>query len=803
MSDNFKNQSWINDLRTIDTYVETTPSIVVEDKVKNILIAKGGFNNASYQYKIDTGSTDIMFTVGQTLNVEGSQSLKYSLNGGDDFIDSNIVIPSGYMLKKIKLIKTMNTIVAILVNSTDESVKATKSKVYTSYDGISWDEGQEFNYGFNDIAYYESKTALNTYNVCMVGNYGAVALSQDCQQWKVSTVSDYEGDLSSYNFLYVEPYYTKNYDNRMDLKFVLVNDRKSYRISSLLILDNPEIDDGVLYGNITIKSRPTYTGIDNYSYSAVNSVFYNGDYYLFMAEQYINTNGSYSARLIVAKNLETFSNFGISSSGYQYLTSDCDMKISENTAIFVSEALNYVVYSKDFGNSWSNSVNIPYYNAQNNIYFSKIGFQNDKIYVFAHNKGFTYTKDFRSWSDFTNYRLNDYFTSIKDFTYHNLMEYNLTKKYGFFDSQNASFQLGVDGLNWKNVEYASEYVSDEEGRIGYVSDDGSITYDPVRIGIITNSRRARYLEIVGDISRCEYPEAFTLTQFANSMQREPEYYTGNVLSVVVSNNNLVHCIIDFGEYIEMPPVLYLNITKWSTPNTCVKLNYIGFDIKYAFTSQNILKNYSLDQVLKNEGNFGYGLKYTGADMTIYNDEFSTGSVAVTVSEYQDGEWFNERTFRVRPINIVQLLDDCQENSLFKFYVKTSSESEYHLIGKYYSDRINYNSQSDELIIYMYDILKNLQNIPAQNYNWIKNYMGEEMSNAQFTSILNTIKQDLKTYYGITFDYDSNILSGYIDKVVTNSSTIWGLLDELCALGMFYVYANHTDENVDVSILYRR
>lgn len=775
MLDNFKDTGWVDDLRVIDSYVDVEPSIKSDCIVERAIIKSGGFNNTIWNIKNDLDETGIMVALSRSY----SGVSKYSTNNGRNWYNTDL--PSNIYWTRCKYLNNVFFALGYTsVNSSNVSV------LFYSYDGIKWEEVSNLSGIYNDIAY--GSGGMRKY--AMIGNNGAFAYSSDGIEWTQTTIS------SSYKYILDFP------DTN---EFLLIpNDTTNY-------MARLTIENGEIY-KYDISYNPYTSKIGYYSEPVIGTLedgSNNGKVYIMLFYNTGTASSPQSSRYMI-RNAEQFllNHWEIVSviSGDFVPESTLDYSakgaFGNNTYAFKFAGDQRIVFFKDGESKYIESTNyLPNFN------LNDIVFQYNKFFLFSNTDNSIYyiEKMTEIVSDFScvkvnssGYAGNSAILSAQNLSFDGLLTYDPNKMIGYFDDSNTSIKLSTYSLASNNIEYSSAYITDDVGNV--ISTDNGNAF--VEIMLLTNSKIARYFEIVGDVARGEYPVDFDIVinsgddmDFSEGTRVQNTIYN-------IKNNNLVHCFIDFGEDRVMPEYVTVRIRKWSTPYSSVKLNYVGFALKYAFSKHNVLKDFSLHQKLKNNDSFGYGIRYGDASLNVYNDEYSRGYYLVDYGVFDGETQVDFYTKKLKPLNILNILSEAQFNNYFKFYVKTYLEPNYRLIGRYYSNKVEYDTQGDFISIQLNDVMQKIQSIEYGGPSYKLTYNG--IKSDSLTNVLNCIKSDLLNVYGLKFDTTNSISNNVtIGAVVFTSDTLWELLEQCCNVGMFYIVANHTNEDSDFIIVDRR
>lgn len=813
---NLENQHWLKSLRSIDSYVQVTPNIDNGNaKVEEVVLKRGGFNNANKNYREATNNTGIMVKV-DTDN-SGNVLAYYSNDSGNTWNKCNGLPATWNLDSGVSSYSNLAVVCKYLYHaeqfaiifSNDGSSKFDEtgySEIYFSANGKDWTLFQSYSNMIYDLDY-----SINNVMLVMGSNY-------------VYAYSEEFGEVSTYisNSEYRRLKYLYSSDSEI---FIAVPNSTSDKIKKILIDDNgnattledrmPSTINGSYYGDIALArygddnayDLSGYAIIPVYNYYSISTI----STVAFLITDLVNDERSdwtctQAYNITLDDSNEVYwsadTQYGILKQNIVFSDYDPD---GTNIAVFTMPSMKYAMYSTDFGATWQVS------ESSNNVLFAPNGvvYQGDKFYTsngYASYNGLTWTKVFTG--KYNRFYPTSTFTNGVNNSIPNILTYDPQKKIGYFDGETASISLNNYSLLSNNIEYASSVASDENGRLF------------VEFDIYTNGGKFRYLEIVGDIGRNEFPVDFEIDLGDNGDAIDPEFsldgrykekFTGNYANgtynqtthYYITGNNLVHCIIDLGEIKSTSNPIKLKITKWSTPLTCAKINYIGTKVEYAFTKNNLLKAFNLHNKIKDERSLGYGLKYNEATLNIYNGEYSVGKYNLTYYNYEDGYLQYYKNEVIKPLNIIQVLVDAPVDTYFKFFVKVNGESGYHMIGRYYSNSVDYNTQSDMITVSMSDILQRLQSYeysgPNLRYKYVYTYTGDTLYN-----ILANIDKDLQEQFGININYDVEDLKNYnINKIKFDVDTVWELLEQCCNVGMFYIVPEHTNENYNMKILYRR
>lgn len=259
----------------------------------------------------------------------------------------------------------------------------------------------------------------------------------------------------------------------------------------------------------------------------------------------------------------------------------------------------------------------------------------------------------------------------------------------------------------------------------------------------------------------------------------------------IKDNTCVHAIIDFKDHIKLQHKFTLKITRWSKPYSSVKLNYVNTDIVFEASNRDILIEYGLTNSCKNNGDLDYGLKYNSANIKLYSDDRSYGTV------YQYNTNTNTMVKFGKVLNVTDLLCDIQSNIKCRFYIKTQLDPYYTYIGKYFSSTVNYNTQSDIVNIDCYDITQRLQSIQTTG-------IGINLRNVSVYYLLNELVSKTN---GIKFKFNTDDIKELslikISHAIFEASTLWQLLEGCCEIGQIYIVANNYDEDYDVDVILER
>ena len=379
-----------------------------------------------------------------------------------------------------------------------------------------------------------------------------------------------------------------------------------------------------------------------------------------------------------------------------------------------------------------------------------------------------------------------------------ILDYNDTKKIGYFSGDTASFSLKANKLATQynsgvhkgefNIEYSSYNVTDKDG---WVVDPDTGNRSPVLLQFNFDTsleNTARYIEIVGDISHGEYPVELQIDilQYSSQDAAESPQFT----TYFVKGNNLIHCIVDLKENVKLFEYMQIWIKKWSKPYSSVKLNYVGTDIIFDVSNKDLLLSYQTSCAAKNNGDLDYGLKFNSANIKMYSDDKSYGKLYLSTGDYVSNI-----------LNTTDVLVENQSNIKCRFYVRTEMDLKYSYIGKFFAYKVDYNSQADIINISLYDILSMLQSIEFFG-------IGQTLGSVSLYSILTTVDTFLQTNYNIKINFsDINIKEItkeiYINNPVYESENVWTFLDGCCILGQFYIVANSNNENYDIDIIMER
>lgn len=756
MSNNFNKTGWVNSIRTIDSYVDVTPSLDNGDAIfNNAIIIAGGFNNTinNYRQSNNTGSIFVALGYGYSSNSQ------YSTDGGKTWNKNNL--PTEMYWRRCRFANGVFFAIG-------QQQSSASTKVFYSYDGIVWGESSLISGGYyTDITY-----SKNYGKFVMVGS-SKIATSSDGINWTEHSASKqykscycYEG----YDFIVAVPLQVYTGISYIELSGDTISERTAP--------SSVKSSDYGLYGDIQVNSA--------------------GEFYAPIVDtrQHYDSNDNLTGCDIMIKFAKsddgwvwTFTDYVVNEHFNKYIDCNADylsFNISdENTFALLYSYLPKVYFWKD---DISNIQSLPY-----TIDFPRnVLFMGEKLYLYSTSSA-EYTDDYMNWTKLT-YNLYGGYSHLEsgiNTSFIELLEYSPQADVSYFDGDRSSIKLSNSHLVSAPIQYSSKYTTNASG---YVENGGVV------IRLQTNGGSCRYIEIVGDLAKYEFPKDFAIkfpsdSEYINTEDRVDSLET-NIYEV--TDNNLVHCIVDLGEVRTLPNFIEIEITRWSTPYSNVKLNYIGTNIRYAFNSKNILKSFELNTDVKNYDEYGYGLKYNQATMNLYNIERSAGRYILHYETWSDGSLQSYKNVVVKPITIIDILVDCQIDSLYRFYVKNNVDNSFVLIGKYYSIEIEYNTQSDNILITLHDVCNRLQSIEYSGPSYRITFEG--MRSATLTEVLTAIKSDLKTIYNINFDifnkYSDNIV---IDKVVFNSSTVWGVLEQCCQIGMFYVVAEHTKEDIDIKI----
>lgn len=296
----------------------------------------------------------------------------------------------------------------------------------------------------------------------------------------------------------------------------------------------------------------------------------------------------------------------------------------------------------------------------------------------------------------------------------------------------------------------------------------------------------RFIQLTG--SKDEYPLEF------NVSISDPKYgYLQNTRYNVL-DNTINPCTIDFGSYLPIGRLFTINISRWSKPLTTVKIGYIG--IKSMFEIYNP-KRYEYSSVAKTDNQLNYGCKYNYCTLELFNTDKSYGRVYKEKEKIESDNTTTTETTRMKPpLNILELLAELSPyKTKMMFYVKTEFDKDYIYNGKFYIQKVTFDTQSKTTKIDAYDIVQQLQTI--------KYDVGDIGTDVSLYSIIDTISNYLKTNYNISL----NVVSGeyylkniIIHKAIYDSDNIWEFLDKISILGQLYVVANLDNEEKDIDII---
>ena len=816
---NLNNQNWVKSLRTIDGYVDVTPNVNNgSGKVDEIILSRGGFNNSMVNYREATNNTGIIVKIDTDNN--GNVLAYYSYDSGRNW-ETCSGLPTTWKLNSgvsaysnlsviCRYIYGIKSFIAIFSNDgTTKYDYDGYSEVYTSKNGKDWELFNTYNSMIYDVDY--STNGVMLFSGCPY----FYAYSSSFGESTLNVASD------AYNYRRLKYIYSSDEET-----FVAIPDQTSKQIKKVMVDSSTgaitmsnDIMPSTINGSYTGDIQFARYGSDNEYQPSVFAVVPVYNYYnlgIVSTVAFLITDDLLSDR--TEWRCTQAYNITLDDSNEVYWSADSNNGIvkqniafseynpeGENTIVFTMPSMKKALYSKDFGETWTFS------DDTNDVLFAPNGvvYQGNKFYTsngYASYNGKSWNKVFNT--KYTRFYPTSTFCNGINNSIPNILTYDPQKKLGFFDGETASINLQNYSLSSNSIEYASSVSSDANGRLN------------VEFEIYTNGGNFRYLEIVGDIARREFPVDFEIDLGDNANSIDPDFdlygkykekHTGNYANgeyaqtthYYVTGNNLVHCIIDFGEIKNTNNPITLKITKWSTPFTCAKINYIGTDIRYAFTSKNLLKDFSLSTKLKDEREIGYGIRYNEAKLSIYNGEYSSGKYSITYYSYDNGSLQSYRNDVVKPLNIIQVLVDAPVDTYFKFFVKETSDTSYNMIGRYYSNKVDYNTQSDIITVSMSDVLYRLQSYdysgPNLRYKYIYSYVGDTLYN-----IISNIDKDLREQFGIKINYNVEDLKRYtIKNVKFNVDTVWELLENCCNTGLFYIVPEHTNEDYDIKILYRR
>ena len=813
---NLENQHWLKSLRTIDSYVQVSPNIDNGDaNVEEIILKEGGFNNSMINYREATNHTGIMVKV-DTDN-SGNVLAYYSTNSGSTWNSCNGLPATWKLDSGVNQYSNISIYCKYLyyaeqfaiVFSNDGATiydESGHSEIYLSSNGRDWELFHTY-----DAAVYDLDYSIN--NVMLVV----------CSNRYCAYSSRFEStELYSNNTMHRR---LKFVEGSTDEIFINIPVHSSNTIRKILVSTSgsfnileDRVSDGVSSGYMGDIAVSRFGMDNNYELTgyAIIPIYDSYNITTMTAVSFLITDDVTQERSDW-RGTQTY-NVSLSDSNEVYWASETQNGILKqnivfsdyvpdgtNIAVFTMPSMQMAMYSKDFGETWQFS------ESTNDVLFAPNGvvYQGNKFYTsngYASYNGLTWTKVFDV--NYLRYYPTSTFVNGINNSIPNILTYDPQKKLGYFDGEAKAINLQSYSLAGNNIEYASKVHSGEDGRIN------------VEFDIYTNEGNLRYIEIVGDIARNEFPVDFEIDIGDNGDPideeigldgKHKEKFTGNYANgdydqttkYSITGNNLVHCIVDLGQIKSTNNPIKLKITKWSTPLTCAKINYIGTRIEYAFTKKNLLKDFSLQNKVKDERSLGYGLRYNEATLNIYNSEYSVGKYNLVSYSYENGNMITYNNKVVKPANIIQMLVDAPVDTYFKFFVKVNGETGYHMIGRYYSNAVDYNTQSDMITISMSDILQRLQSYeysgPNLRYKYIYTYTGDTLYN-----VFENINKDLQEQFGININYNVNDLKKYnISKIKFDVDTVWQLLEQCCNVGMFYIIPEHTNEDYDIKVFYRR
>lgn len=753
---NLQNNSWLQDVRQIDSKAVIEPLVDASGSFRSATVAVGGFSNAIKQQRLQDDTGAFMLKVNDSPYAK-TNSNYYSVNGGSQIEECiGLDIGNNYKLHA-RAIKYLDGMFYVLGSIEGEANSNTV--LMRSLDGIAWQRLATLTEMYTDMAFMPAESGSGADTYVMVGYNRKYAYSADGSEW---TEGDFDG-------LYTSVLYANGL-------FVALPQTSSIPIKYST--------DGVQWSNSSYSETSgsyytglAYTGTEVSGDSLIMAIKYNGTGAVVsitgsswktvdipdITKVVVDTTGDHISNRLVFGNGKFVFVFGGVNTSDKY-----------NNFVLISNDASNFDYTKDnAGITWTKVVGPAV--------FDSVFFANGKFYAVSKRSNRLYSSvDAMSWTELdTKYDDVNYFIPnmvADNKTYNALLIYDISTNIGYFDGQSATFALDRHTMSYDVLEYASESYAGANGIIA-----GGVK---IILSVDPMANYTRYLEIVGDQAHGEYPVEFTV-----------DVMRSDGLKYSITNNSLITAFIDFGDIIELSSYVIINITKWSKPFTSVKLDYIGCKPICAVTQNDLLVNYSLGQSAKEDGNLGYGLKYNEATLKMFNDDISYG-------QYPDPNVTTDVVYR-KLKNITDVLLDSQTNSSLKFYVDSNDGNGFILIGKYYTYKVEYDSQSDDVTINAYDILNRLQSIPYSGPNFSFAY--NILKSATLQEILSAVKTDLYEQYGIIFDITNSqgdLIT--IDKVVfKNIDTIWEMLEALCWCGLFYVVAEHNDETVDIKILDRR
>lgn len=746
---NLQNNSWLQDVRQIDSKAVIEPLVDASGSFRSATVAVGGFSNAIKQQRLQDDTGAFMLSLKDDKNK--SNVYVYSSDGGKS-VDKCLGFPDDFVVRKIKYLNGMYYALGSLSTETGNIL----TRLMRSLDGTAWNEIATFETNYLDIDYM--RLSGNNQLYVLIG-FNFYAYSNDETTWT-------NGEFASGSYDRIV-----NVDNSVFVVFPRVPLTQTIKISS----------NGKTWQDVTSD----YIGYISGSVYAVNT---SGGDSLIVG---VGFNGTGAIASITGAAWKKVNIPDVSQSSYVSATGDGisnRLAFGNGKLVYVfggsgDKYNNFVLVSNDASNFdyTKDNAGITWTKVVGPAIFDSVFFVNGKFYAVSKRSNRLYSSvDAMSWTELdTKYDDVNYFIPnmmADNKTYNALLTYDISTNIGYFDGQSATFALDRHTMSYDVLEYASESYAGANGIIA-----GGVK---IILSVDPMANYTRYLEIVGDQAHGEYPVEFTV-----------DVMRSDGLKYSITNNSLITAFIDFGDIIELSSYVIINITKWSKPFTSVKLDYIGCKPICAVTQNDLLVNYSLGQSAKEDGNLGYGLKYNEATLKMFNDDISYG-------QYPDPNITTDVVFR-KLKNITDVLLESQTNSSLKFYVDSNDGNGFILIGKYYTYKVEYDSQSDDVTINAYDILNRLQSIPYNGPNFTFTY--NTLKSATLQEILSAVKTDLYNQYGIVFDITNtqgDIIT--IEKVVFNDiDTIWEMLEALCWCGLFYIVAEHNDETVDIKILDRR
>ena len=338
----------------------------------------------------------------------------------------------------------------------------------------------------------------------------------------------------------------------------------------------------------------------------------------------------------------------------------------------------------------------------------------------------------------------------------------------------------------ENDCYISKFTTDKDG---YVIDTNTGKKSTIWISVNLDPNipiNIRFFQLAG--SKDEYPLEFSVS-FSDPQQGYGLSTRYNVL-----DNTINPCTIDFGSYFPTYENLTVNISRWSKPLTTVKIGYIG--IKSMFEIYNP-KRYEYSSAAKTDNQLNYGCKYNYCTLELFNTNKSYGRMYKEKEKIEsDNTTTTEITRMKPPLNILELLSELSPyKTKMMFYVKTEFDKDYIYNGKFYIQKVTFDTQSKTTKIDAYDIVQQLQTI--------KYDIGDIGTDVSLYYIIDTISNYLKTNYNISL----NVVSGeyylkniIIHKAIYDSYNIWDFLDKISILGQLYVVANLDNEEKDIDII---